>query len=88
MPHFCPDAVKVCVLEGYVLRVQFADGSVKDCDLSGLAEKGVFTRIKDTDFFRKAHAQDGAVVWDDDLDIAPEYLYDNGVPLISSLSSL
>ena len=32
--HECPDAVRVTPLEGYVLEVEFADGTVKSCDFS------------------------------------------------------
>ncbi len=66
MPHFCPDATKVTPLDDYTLRVEFADGSVKTCDFSDHLNKCVF---------RKAHAEDGAIVWDDTLDCAPEYVY-------------
>lgn len=79
MPHFCPDAVNVTPLDGCILRTEFADGSLKDCDLSELG--GVFDRLHDRELFRKAHVESGAVIWDEELDIAPEYLYDNGTPV-------
>ncbi|MBQ3457361.1 MAG: DUF2442 domain-containing protein, partial [Synergistaceae bacterium] len=37
--------------------------------------KGVFRKLRDISFFRKAHAEDGAIVWDDTLDCAPEHVY-------------
>ena len=79
MPHFCPDIIEVHALDGYVLRVKFADGVIKDCDLSSLTEQGVFTCLKNRDFFLKAHPQDGAIVWSDEIDIAPEFLYEHGI---------
>ena len=75
MPHFCPDAIRVTPLDGYILEVEFADGTVKACDFSDHLNKGVFRKIRDMQFFRKAHAEDGAIVWDATLDCAPEYVY-------------
>ena len=75
MPHFCPDALKVTHVGDYVLEVEFADGSVKTCDFSDHLEKGVFRKLRDISFFKKAHVKDGAIVWDDTLDCAPEYVY-------------
>ena len=80
MPHFCPDAVKVTPLEWRTLLVEFADGSVKACDMAELG--GVFARLNDREFFRKAHVETGAVVWDETLDIAPEYLYEHGKDIL------
>ena len=73
----CPDAINVTALDDYVLKVEFADGSVKTCDFSDHLNKGVFRKLRDVSFFRKAHAQDGAIVWDETLDCAPEHVYFN-----------
>ncbi len=75
--HNCPDIIKVEALDDYILRVTFADGVIKEKILTGLLSHGVFQRLKNMDFFKKAHADHGAVVWDDNLDCAPEYFYDD-----------
>ena len=75
--HECPDAISVTALDDYVLKVEFADGSVKTCDFSDHLNKGVFRKLRDVSFFRKAHDQDGAIVWDETLDCAPEHVYFN-----------
>ena len=76
MAHSCPDAVRVIPLSGLKVRVFFADGEVKECDLSGLG--GVFMKLRDREIFKKVHAESGAIVWSEDLDLAPEYIYEHG----------
>ena len=61
---------------------------VKDVQATENHEKGIFDflpqlhkpiyeKLKNIDFFSTAHVEDGTVVWDDETDIAPEYLYEN-----------
>ena len=66
------------VLEGFRLRVTFADQSEGVVDLSDVvARGGVFTPLKDPAFFSLARAdtEAGTVVWPNELDVAPEELY-------------
>lgn len=82
--HFCPDAVKVTPMDNYILRVEFEDGKVKDCDFTDHLDLGVFRKLRNKAFFSLAHASHGAIVWDDTLDCAPEYVYyDKGVDVVS-----
>lgn len=41
-----------------------------------LFDKAYAQRLKDLDFFMKARADHQTVMWADDLDISPEYLYE------------
>ena len=61
----------------YTLLLQFADGSKKIYNARPLLEKPIYTKLKAPAFFLRAKAQYGTVVWDDDIDIAPEYLYEH-----------
>ena len=63
---------------GYVLRLTFEDGSIKDFDCSELLDEPVYSPLLNMSFFRKAQALYGSVRWNEDLDIAPEYLYEHG----------
>ncbi|WP_308578847.1 DUF2442 domain-containing protein [uncultured Oribacterium sp.] len=40
-------------------------------------QKPIYQQLNDLDFFLTAHVEDGTVIWNDELDIAPEYLYEN-----------
>ena len=68
------------VQEGYTLRVTFNDGSCKTFDMSPLLDRKVFFRLKNPAVFARAHVECGGVVWDDDTDIDPQYLYNAGTP--------
>ena len=68
-------------LDGYRLRVTFSDGSIRDVDLEGQLDGPIFDPLHDISYFMSARVDDDVetVVWDNGADIAPEYLYDNGV---------
>lgn len=69
---------KARVLEGYRLRLAFADETQGTVDLSDVvARGGVFRALKDPNYFKlaRADADAGTVVWPDDVDLAPEELY-------------
>ena len=66
------------VLDGYRLRLTFADQTEGVVDLSDLvARGGVFRPLKDPKYFRlaRADADAGTVVWPNEVDVAPEELY-------------
>jgi hypothetical protein len=44
-------------------------------------EKPVFSDLKNIVFFLCARVDCGTVVWNDEIDIAPEYLYECGRPV-------
>lgn len=65
--------------EDFTLDVEFADGSLKRYDASGLLAYPVFAPLKDVSFFKRAHVEFDTVVWNEDIDIAPEHLYEQGM---------
>ena len=75
--------VKAVIAEAdYMLLVDFADGQRKRFDMKPIiARGGVFERLKDAEFFKKAHVDRDTVAWDDVIDIAPESLYERGVAI-------
>lgn len=60
----------------YTLYIVFADGSRKIYDAHPLLTKPIYSKLQNSAFFLKAKAECGTVVWDDDIDIAPEHLYE------------
>lgn len=65
--------------DDHELLVTFVTGERKRFDMKPIIAKGgVFTRLQDIDYFKKAHAERSTVVWGDILDIAPETLYEQG----------
>ena len=72
--------------EDYTLLLTFADGSKKIYNAQPLLEKAIYAPLKDIAFFLCAKAECGTVVWHDEIDIAPECLWANGVPVSVEMS--
>jgi hypothetical protein len=68
--------VKVEPLNGYRLRVRYADGLEGIIDLSKQVGRGVFAPLRDDALFRNVQIGDrGQIAWSDDLDICPDSAY-------------
>ncbi|MBR2082964.1 MAG: DUF2442 domain-containing protein [Elusimicrobiaceae bacterium] len=75
-------ARKVYPLEGLVIGVLFADGTFKKYDLESLCDKWpVFKTLYHRALFEDAHIEAGGhgIVWNEDVDIATEEVYINGI---------
>ena len=65
-------------MEGYKLWLRFSDGTTKVFDFVPMLDKPAFAPLKDVETFNKVYIDYGVPVWNDgDIDIAPEYLYEN-----------
>ena len=65
----------------YTIDITFADGSQKKYDAHQLLEKPIYADLINPGIFLSAKAECGTVVWNDDLDIAPEHLYEYSEPI-------
>lgn len=79
-PDWAVTAVEV--RDNYVLRLWFEDGSVKDFDCQALLTEKPFELLQDKYFFSQAHVFADTIAWSDEIDIAPEYLYEHGKDII------
>jgi hypothetical protein len=62
----------------------FSTDEEKEIDISSFLDEPVFKPLRDVNLFNKVYIDYGTVVWHNGtIDIAPEYLYDVGVPLNS-----
>lgn len=67
-------------LDDYKIWVRFNTGEAKIFDFSPLLNTPAFAPLKDKAVFNSVYIDYGVTVWlDGDIDIAPEYLFDNGV---------
>lgn len=66
---------EVCPQADYTLLLTFADGTKGVFDARPLLKKAMYAQLKNPAFFLRARASCGTVVWNDDIDIAPEHLY-------------
>ena len=62
--------------ENYTLLLTFADGSKKVYNARPLLDKSIYAPLKNLSFFLKAKTEYDTVVWNDELDIVPEHLYE------------
>lgn len=70
-------------LEGYRLRLEFSDGTVKEIDLSGELYGEVFEPLRDPELFQSVavNAETGTIEWPNGADFAPEFLHEHGTPV-------
>jgi hypothetical protein len=70
-------AVTSVVVQGEgVLRVTFDDGEAGTLDMTGMLDKGVFTRLKDPAAFAKVRVAFDTVEWECGVDLDPEFVYE------------
>ena len=65
----------------YTLTLAFANGQTRVYDARELLDDAAFAPLRDVAFFLKARRAGHSVVWSEDIDIAPEYLFEKSVPL-------
>lgn len=65
----------------YSLLLTFSSGERRRFDARPLLSKPIYQRLKVLSFFLSAKAEYGTVIWDDDTDIAPEYLWEASIPV-------
>jgi hypothetical protein len=65
---------KVTPLDGFKLDLAFTDGTRGVADLSGDLE-GPLGALRDPELWNRAHVERGVVTWNDELDLAPEFLH-------------
>ena len=63
----------------FTLLITFAKGKKRIFDCKSIFDKKYAQRLKDIDFFMQAKADHQTVMWSEDLDLSPEYLYENSV---------
>ena len=78
-PVWCVEAVEPH--EDYSMLLTFENGEKRIYDARPLLSKPICAELRNLNFFMMAKALYGTVVWSDDVDIAPEHLYDCSVPV-------
>lgn len=72
--------VSVKTLDEYKLLIVFNNGETKLYDALPLLDKKIYAELKNKTFFDTAKVEYGTVIWNDDIDICPESLYNDSVP--------
>lgn len=67
-------------MDNYILWVRFNNGEEKTVDFKLLLKDAAFAPLKDLSVWQGVYIDYGCTVWNNgEIDIAPEYLYENGV---------
>ncbi len=69
------------LLDDYQLLVTFSNEESRIFDGSHLLSKPIFFPLRDLSLFQQAYADYGGIAWNDDLDLAAEYVYENSIPI-------
>jgi hypothetical protein len=69
----------VVPLENYWLYLTFENNEQRYFDMKPLLDIGVFRALKDPEIFYSVKVAFDSIVWNNEIDIAPETLYHNGV---------
>lgn len=68
--------IKATPNRDYTIDLVFADGQRKVFDATPLFDESFYAPLRKLPLFLAARVECGTVVWGDDLDIAPENLYE------------
>ena len=71
----------VIPLENYLLRLKFKNGEERIFDMKPYLETGIFKTLRDKKLFKTAKVSFDTVEWENEADIDPEILYQEGVSL-------
>jgi uncharacterized protein DUF2442 len=66
---------KVEVLDGYRVRLRFADGFVREIDLEPYLWGPMFEAVRQPKTFRRVKVESGTIVWPNGADICADTLY-------------
>jgi len=75
------DVVAVRPRPAFQLDIEFENGEHRRFDMRPLLTIKPWSRIASPAIFKRARVDYGTVVWPGEIDIAPETLYDDSVPI-------
>jgi len=75
------DVITVKTLPDYQLELEFQNGEMRRFDMRPLLTMKPWSRIASLHLFERAKVEYGTVVWPGEIDIAPETLYDDSMPI-------
>ncbi|RCS59901.1 DUF2442 domain-containing protein [Parvibium lacunae] len=70
-----PSVKSVAAIEGYTLSLLFENGEQRLFDVSPYLDKGIFTELKDPEYFKQVRVSFGSVEWPHEQDFSKDTLY-------------
>jgi len=71
--------IKATPRADYKVDVVFKNGTTGIYDCRPLLSDAFWAPLKDKSFFNLVHAECGTLVWNDDIDVAPESVWEDSV---------
>ena len=68
-------------LPGYRLQLRFANNELKIFECLPFLDFGVFSSLRDINYFNQVKVLDGTVVWPGEQDICPDTLYVDSIAI-------
>ncbi|MGN6248319.1 MAG: DUF2442 domain-containing protein [Ginsengibacter sp.] len=72
-------------LEDFILEIEFDSGETGFFDAKPYLDKGIFTELKNVDYFRNVRTNLGSICWENGQDFSPETLYDKSIKIETKL---
>ncbi|MFA7239990.1 MAG: DUF2442 domain-containing protein [Sulfuricellaceae bacterium] len=76
-----PRPTAVTAADDYTLRITFNNGETRIFNTTPYLAYPAFTALKAISLFIQAHVAHNTVVWNEDVDMAPENLYLESTPI-------
>ncbi len=72
-----PAIISVVALDGYIVRVTFADSEIRDVDLTDYLDGPVFGPLRDLELFRTVtvDSESRTIAWSTGADLDPDVIY-------------
>jgi hypothetical protein len=67
--------------DNYILFLTFENGEQRYLDMKPYLHRGVFKVLEDKNMFNTAHLSFDTVAWGNEIDLAPEILYEKSSPI-------
>jgi hypothetical protein len=71
-----PRVVKVLPEENFRLSIEFDTGEHREFDVTPYLDRGIFSELKDPEYFRKVAVGMGTIQWPNGQDFCPDTLYE------------
>lgn len=75
-----PDVKVANALPDYKLKVEFENSEIRIFDVTPFLDKGIFTELKNENYFCQVKVAFGCIEWPNDQDFSKDTLYLLGTP--------
>ncbi len=70
-----PEVKLAEALPNHKLKIQFVNDEIKEFDVTPYLDKGIFSELKNDDYFNQVRVAFGAVEWPNEQDFSKDTLY-------------